>query len=223
MEWWQITSGILGVIGTIGVGVYSFFRNKSTAKVETFKSIMEESKRFREEIRIELNQSKQEILNLKELVKSYEQKIKDLEDRLREALLPRTWSYFYIQKPIKLFELESIIKRYINSNSVTDYALVVGDDPFTQKAIESLFYENDWKFLKSHNGNIAVDMLKVNLPKIIIIDFVLPVADSFEILNAIHENRNFANIPVIAISSNNLREVDRIFLHSKINESLTKP
>jgi len=220
MEWWQLITGIIGVISSVAAGLHVYFRNKSTAKVESFKSIMEESKRFREEIREELAQSKTVINSLEAKIQHYENRVKELEDRLREAMKPRNWLYYYLQKPIKLFEIETILKRHLNDSA--DCALVIEDDPYTQKVMDSLAATNKWRFLRAYNGNTAVDMLKVNNPKIIIIDLVMPVADGFEVLNAIHENKELAGIPIVVISSSNLKEVDRIFLHTKINESLTK-
>jgi CheY-like chemotaxis protein/uncharacterized coiled-coil protein SlyX len=223
MEWWQLLTGIFGVIGMIYAGLHVYFKNRSSTKVESFKSIMEESKRFREEIREELNQvkeeSKKEIGQLQEKIRRYEYKIRELEERLKEALTPRTWLYYYIQKPVKLFEIETILKRHLTRG---DSALIVEDDPYTQKVVDGLAQANGWTFLRAYNGITAIDALKVNQPKIIIIDLVLPVADGFEVLNAIHENKNMAGVPIVVISSSNLKEVDRLFLHSKINESLTK-
>jgi len=220
MEVWTIISGVCAFIGAVYTGLHVYFKNKSSTKVESFKSIMEESKRFREEIRGELAQSKLEIANLHTEVASYKKKIQELEERLREALTPRSWLYYYIQKPIKLFEIETIVKRHLND--ANDTALIVEDDPYTQKIIESLSQTNNWKFLRAYNGKTALDILKVSQPKIIIIDLVLPVADGFEVLNAIHENKNLTGVPIVVISSSNLKEVDRLFLHSKIHESLTK-
>lgn len=224
MEWWELITSIGGAIGLVYTGLHVYFKNKSSAKVESFRSIMDESRKFREEIRLELASVKEdartEIAKLVEKIKGYEFKIQELEDKLRDALQPRTWLYYYIQKPIKLFEIELIVKRHLTDPS--DCALIVEDDPYTQKVIENLSQANNWKFLRAYNGKTALDILKVSRPKIIIIDLVMPVADGFEVLNAIHENRNLAGVPIVVISSSNLKEVDRLFLHSKINESLNK-
>lgn len=227
MEWWKILTGIITILGGVFTGAHAYFKNRSSAKVESFKAIMEESKLFRQEIRQELEKSKEVIASLEvkiasyeATVRSYERKIQELEERLKEALTPRSWLYYYIQKPIKQFEIETIVKRHLNNPN--DCALIVEDDPYTQKVVDGLSQTNNWKFLRAYNGKSAIDILKVSQPKIIIIDLVMPVADGFEVLNAIHENKNLAGVPIVVISSSNLKEVDRLFLHSKIHESLTK-
>lgn len=222
MELWSILISVFGAIGAVYTGLHVYFKSKSSSKVESFKSIMEESKRFREEIRGELDkvktEAKAEIKVLRDQIHQYEQKIQELEERLRDALSPHTWLYYYIQKPVKLFEIENILKRHLND---ADNALIVGDDPHTHKATDEVAERNKWNFIKACNSTTAIDVLKFNQLKVIIIDLVLPVADVFEILNAIHENKKLSNIPLVVISSFNLKDVDRSLIHTKIHDKLT--
>lgn len=220
MDLWSIITGILGAIGLVYAGLHVYFKNKKDAKLESFRSIMEESKKFREEFKEELRQAKSEIADLRQQIKDSEVIINELSGKLKESLLPRSWLYYYLQKPIKQIELETIIRRYIETP--TDCVLVIEDDPYTQKVLSTLAANHNWNVVRATSGKNALEMIKINPPKLIIIDMVMPVADSFDVLNIIHENRELSNIPLIVISSINLKEVDRIYLHTKINESVTK-
>lgn len=216
MEWWQLLTTIFGVLGMVYAGLHVYFKNKSQTKVESFKSIMEESKKFRDEFRAELSAAKEEIAKLKKQVADYETEI----EKLKKQITPPTWLYYYLQKPIKLFELDTIVKRHITEP--TDRILLIEDDPFTQKVLESVSTANGWNLLRVSNGKSAIETLKLHVPKLIIIDLVLAVPDAFEALNAIHESTELSGVPIVVISSSNVKEVDRIFLHTKIHEALTK-
>jgi len=224
MELWKLLATIFGIFGTLYAGIHAYFISRAKSKVESFNSIMVESKRFRDEIRVELERAREEAKEkmgeLLEKIRKYEGKILDLEEKLRDALTPRTWLYYYILKPIKQFEIETIFKRHLKFD--TDTAMVIHDDPNTEKIIDSLHIAHNWNFLRATNGKIALEMLKIERPKIIMVDLVLPVIDGFEVINSIHENKNLTGIPIVVVSSSNLKEVDRVVIHNKINEILTK-
>lgn len=193
--------------------------------METFKAIMEESKKFREEIRNELAATKEElksaraeILTLQKQAEQYIERIASLEDRLKEALKPTNWIYYYIQKPLKKTEIETLVGRYVNDP--TDAVLVVDDDPSIQKIFEELSEDHEWNILRAYNGAKALDMLKLSKPKVIFLDLVMPVVDGFEVLNAIHQNKELTTTPIVVISGTMLKDVDRISLHAKMNEAI---
>lgn len=212
---WKLAGYIGTALTLLGTVVYNFFRSRSKTKIETFKSIMEESKKFRDDIRKELDGAHEKIKVLEEQVGSYLKRIRELENKLEEALKARSWLYYYLQKPLKSSEVELIINRHILSK--TDKILIVDDDPNTNKVFEHI---KEWEVTTVCNGQKALEYLKLNSPKLIFIDLVLPVYEGFEIINAIHENRELVNTPMVIISPNNLKRVDRNALHNKINELL---
>jgi CheY-like chemotaxis protein len=224
---WEMLYYFFGALALVATGVVGALKWRSSAKVETFKAIMEESRVFREEIRKDLDDAKKqlegakrEVESLKEKVKEYLEKIEQLEAQLHEALKPRNWIYYYLQKPLKRNEIETIVARHIMVNE--DPILVVDDDPFTQRMFDNLVDLHGWNVLRATTGSKALDMLKLHKPKMIFMDLVLPVTDGFEVLNAIHDDKSLTGIPMIIISGSTLKEVDRIFIHTKINESLIK-
>jgi two-component system, sensor histidine kinase and response regulator len=78
--------------------------------------------------------------------------------------------------------------------------LVTDDSPVTIQSITSILEENGYRVLTARNGTAALDLLKTELPDLIILDIDMPVLGGYDTCQKIKENDPTREIPVIFIS-----------------------
>ncbi len=85
--------------------------------------------------------------------------------------------------------------------------LVVDDDPDIRESIASVLEIEGYPVLMAENGKAALDLLfslnQSELPRCIILDFMMPVMSGEEFLKALQlANENLKGIPVVVASAN---------------------
>ncbi|MEL7833451.1 response regulator [Fodinibius sp. Rm-B-1B1-1] len=102
--------------------------------------------------------------------------------------------------------------------------LVVDDDDLSRKLINRLIAkEFDYDIVSKSNGIEALEYAEKNIPKLIILDLMLPGMNGFEILKKIRENSCFENTKVVLVSAKSRSEdIERGF-DLTADEYITKP
>ena len=210
-HYWATIVTITSSMTTLGVIVYNWVRGSNAAKNDNFNAILAESRKFRDEMKEELTNAKQEVSKLKQEIKDYESKIRHLNELLTKALLPKSWIYYYFQKPICENDLKDVLAKH---TSTGDKILLLTDD--TNVIYKVIDICEDFKVDLHHsgNGNKAVEAIKIQYPKVVIIDLTLPVLDTFELLNYLHENAELINIPLLVINNKYMSPVERNEIHA---------
>lgn len=111
-----------------------------------------------------------------------------------------------------------------NAASVNDEILIVEDDELTRKLMDRLLTrEFDTKTVALANGIEGLDYAKENIPKLIILDLMLPGMNGFDILREIRENLIFKHTKVVLVSAKSRSEdIERGF-DLTADEYITKP
>ena len=98
--------------------------------------------------------------------------------------------------------------------------LIVDDDKEIVGAIEIYLKKENYKILKSYNGNQAIEVVKNNEVHLIILDIMMPEKDGMETLEEIRKNKN---IPIILLSAKS-EDYDKIEgLNAGADDYITKP
>ncbi|MES2627393.1 MAG: response regulator [Bacteroidota bacterium] len=81
--------------------------------------------------------------------------------------------------------------------------LVVDDDPLNIKVLNELLLENpasEFEILNAHNGNLAVEVARREMPDVMITDWEMPGMNGIELIRALKADERTAQIPVIMAS-----------------------
>ena len=79
--------------------------------------------------------------------------------------------------------------------------LLIEDDPFLLDIYSTKLTEAGFSVETATNGEEALIKAKENLPRLIILDIVLPQIDGWEILKRIKSENNLRQIPVVILSN----------------------
>ncbi|MFA6096816.1 MAG: response regulator [Candidatus Paceibacterota bacterium] len=79
--------------------------------------------------------------------------------------------------------------------------LVVEDDKFLIKAYNIKFTKEGFNVVTAMDGVSGLDQAKSELPKLILLDLMLPKIDGFEFLKRMAQDEKIKNIPVIILSN----------------------
>jgi putative two-component system response regulator len=82
--------------------------------------------------------------------------------------------------------------------------LIVEDDPFLRKASESGLKRRGFTIMTACNGEEALRQVRINTPDLILLDLVMPTLSGIEVLEALKQNKQTCNIPVLILSNSSM-------------------
>lgn len=101
--------------------------------------------------------------------------------------------------------------------------LIVDDEEHIVELIRFNLENNGYKTITASNGIEAIDMAKNFMPKVILLDLMLPGMDGYDICKHLRNNDLTKNIPVIMITARG-EEIDKILgLELGADDYITKP
>ena len=102
--------------------------------------------------------------------------------------------------------------------------MLVEDDNLVAKLLSHTLSQRGFDVKIAADGHQAIENLgNSQLPKLILLDIILPCADGFEVLSQIRANKRWKKIPIIMLTSKTQEfNVVRAF-ESGANDYVTKP
>lgn len=98
--------------------------------------------------------------------------------------------------------------------------LVVDDEPRMIGFIRMNLELEGYQVLEAHNGLDALEMIRTQLPDLVLLDVMMPEPDGFETLRMLRE---FSNVPVIMLTAKG-EEDDKVYgLELGADDYVTKP
>lgn len=108
------------------------------------------------------------------------------------------------------------------AGSVT--VLYIEDDTANRQLVQLILERRkEIHFVEAENGHDGLDIAKKCHPDIILLDLGLPDLSGFEVLKRLRQKKEFADVPVIAVSGDNLPEDIEIGLQAGFDGYLSKP
>ncbi|CAN5126888.1 N/A [soil metagenome] len=86
--------------------------------------------------------------------------------------------------------------------------LIIEDDPFMRSLYDNMFSLAGFEVVLANDGEQGVNMAKIALPKLILLDMMMPKMSGLEVLDHIKNEETTKHIP-IAILSNLAEEEDK--------------
>lgn len=108
--------------------------------------------------------------------------------------------------------------------NVKDEILIVEDDELTRKLMTRLLQkEFDTKTVTLTNGIEGLEYAKEHIPRLIILDLMLPGMNGFDILKEIRNNPAFEHVKVVVVSAKSRSEDIEKGFNLTADEYITKP
>jgi signal transduction histidine kinase/DNA-binding LacI/PurR family transcriptional regulator/DNA-binding response OmpR family regulator len=133
----------------------------------------------------------------------------------------------YLTKPVDPPELIGALARQglnVNSSAEGKAILLVDDDTaileMHARIIESQFPA--CRVLRAHDGREALEVIRQELPNLILLDLMMPELDGFGVLNALRKDENIRTIPVVVLTGQVLTEEDMARLNQGVAAVLQK-
>ena len=101
--------------------------------------------------------------------------------------------------------------------------LIVDDEPNIVMTLEYTFKKNNFEVFIARDGLEALEILKTQLPDVIILDVMMPSVDGFETLEQIKKNEKLNHCKVIFLSAKNKESDIEKGLAIGADAYLTKP
>jgi DNA-binding response OmpR family regulator len=101
--------------------------------------------------------------------------------------------------------------------------LIVDDEPNIIMSLEYIFKKNNFEVFIARDGQEALDILKDQIPEIIILDVMMPNVDGFETIKKIKSNENWQHCKVIFLSAKNKQTDIQKGLDLGASAYMTKP
>jgi len=101
--------------------------------------------------------------------------------------------------------------------------LVVDDDPLTQCVLKHYLGRAGYRMIGASNGREALRVARTALPKLIILDVMMPGADGWTVLRRLKKLDLTKEIPVVLLSGNKDLMAKEESLQSGATQLLVKP
>ncbi|MCO6176256.1 response regulator [Flavobacterium sp. NRK F10] len=101
--------------------------------------------------------------------------------------------------------------------------LIVDDEPNIIMSLEYTFKKNNFEVFIARDGQEALDILKDQVPNVIILDVMMPNVDGYATLESIKKDEKLNNCKVIFLSAKNKESDIQKGLDLGANAYMTKP
>lgn len=113
--------------------------------------------------------------------------------------------------------IETILINVLNTQKLENLQydiLIVDDDSSTINLISSYFRNKGYSYVDTPFGNDAIELLQKTVPKLILLDVLLPDSSGYDICKKIKIDLKLKNIPIFYITA-----VPETEVHSKMSET----
>jgi CheY-like chemotaxis protein len=101
--------------------------------------------------------------------------------------------------------------------------LIIDDDPEAVEVAAHALGEMASVVLRAFRGREAVEMAKIELPDLIILDLLMPDLNGFDIVSILHAHAPTAQIPILVVTAKQVTSDDRKKLSGHVTAILEKP
>ena len=96
---------------------------------------------------------------------------------------------------------DMVIKTIESLSDTRQKVLIVDDEPDAVIATKRALEADGYNVIEANNGTMAFDVLKSDVPDVILLDVMMPDMDGFEVCKRLKENPLYENIPVIMLTA----------------------
>src|SRR3954454_8781603 len=99
-----------------------------------------------------------------------------------------------------------------------EYVLVVDDDSAIRGLVADALRVEGYSVDLAAHGREALDAMRARKPATVVLDLMMPVMDGFSFMEACHQERLCADVPIVVISAvqDALKRMDEVTVHACI-------
>jgi len=127
----------------------------------------------------------------------------------------------YLVKPVHRDGLLQTLAR-LSIVPGSGYILVVDDDHESAVVVKEALELKDFAVAVAYNGKQALQAIKQQAPRLIVLDLIMPVMDGFELLTHLRNEPSTKDIPVVILTAKDLTQRERAALDGKIDALFQK-
>jgi len=101
--------------------------------------------------------------------------------------------------------------------------LIVDDEPNIVMSLEYLFSKENFEVYIARDGSEAIEIAKLKIPDIILLDIMMPNVDGYQVLKFLKEKDNLKNIKVVFLSAKNKLSDIELGLKLGADKYISKP
>jgi CheY-like chemotaxis protein len=101
--------------------------------------------------------------------------------------------------------------------------LNIDDSPTVQRLIEMILASQGYQVVLASDGEAGIAMAKAEKPEVILVDFVMPKMNGFQVCKALKEDPEFQDTPIILVTSKGDKVGSKFVDVLGITEYFTKP
>ncbi len=125
----------------------------------------------------------------------------------------------FIQKPIDKTLLVSEIKKL---HDCPDMIMIVDDNDFDRVNMSEFIKAENINTIMASNGKECIDLLKENIPDVLVLDLVMPEMNGFQVLSEIRKTKKTKDLPIIIVTAKDLNTEESKFLSVQVTSVLSK-
>jgi PAS domain S-box-containing protein len=111
-----------------------------------------------------------------------------------------------------------------DAQAARSYVLYIEDNPMNQRLMQQIFAaRKQFELRVAHTAEIGIQLARVELPALILMDINLPGMDGYAALAALKADPGTAAIPVVAVSANAMKGDHKRGIEAGFAAYLTKP
>lgn len=126
----------------------------------------------------------------------------------------------YVTKPVSKKQLISEIQKIGKLETRT--IMIVDDNHLERQEIGRIIEEEGLKQIVAEDGAACLELLKKQIPDVLVLDLMMPELDGFAVLERIRNNLETRDLPVIVVTAKDLTEEDRNKLTGNVFSVLEK-
>lgn len=129
------------------------------------------------------------------------------ENSALEKLIPKHIVADIFTRPIDVGKIVSAIDKFVSDeNRVTKKKILVVDDSGAMLRNVKGWLEDKYKVILANSGAMAIKYLALEKPDLILLDYEMPVINGKQVLEMIRTEVDFADVPVIFLTSKGDKE-----------------
>ena len=114
-----------------------------------------------------------------------------------------------VSKPVKWDRFRQVMDRY--KHAAGD-VLVIEEDVDLRREIRESLEADGWSVTEAVDGEQALAQVDQSVPRMILLDLMMPVMDGFAFLTAVREKPGCAEVPIVVLTARELSREDRMRL-----------
>lgn len=144
--------------------------------------------------------------------------IDDIEKIISKSTVAKT----YI-RPVNVTEVAEDMNEYLKEHAKSNKkkVLVVDDSGAMLRNVKG-WLEDKYQVILANSGAMAIKYLTLNRPDLVLLDYEMPVVDGRQVLEMIRSEMDFADVPVIFLTSKNDKESVSNVVKLKVDGYLLK-